>query len=107
MYDEANLEAIEQVVDKLMLVAQQLQESCTDIEFGIDLVDDNDPDAHPGDKLGCYYAVNQRDKEVFWLHEVDSHLFCDGAELQLISREHLGNTVALGEGRIDNVHCFH
>ena len=107
LYDEANLEAIEQVADKLVLAAKQLQSSCADIEFGIDLMDDNDPGAQPGDKLGCYYGVNQRDKEVFWLHEIDSHFFCDGVELQLISREHLGNTAALGEGRIDKVHYSH
>ena len=94
------------MVDKLVLVAQQLQAPCTDVEFGIDLMDDNDPGARPGDKLGCYYAVNQRDNEAFWLHEIDSNFFCDNAELQLISREHLGNTAALGEGRIDNVHLL-
>lgn len=85
------------MVDKLRdALAAHPQLSRRDIEFGLDLIDDEDEDAKPGDKLGCYYVVDKGTEEAFWLHEVESNFFCDNADLKLISREHLGKIIAPG-----------
>lgn len=57
------------------------------------MTDDEEADAKPGDKLGCYYVVDKEREEAFWLHPVPASFFCDGAELKIISREHMGTTV--------------
>ncbi len=81
------------MVDKLRIVlAEHPKLSHRNIEFGIDLIDDEDADAKPGDKLGCYYVVDKRKEEAFWLHPVDSNFYCDDADLKIISREHLRKT---------------
>ncbi|PIL23469.1 hypothetical protein GSI_14780 [Ganoderma sinense ZZ0214-1] len=109
LYDEADLEAVERTVDQICKVfahwqAKDPQLLGDDVEFGIDLVDDEADDAKPGDKLGCYYAVSLRDEEAFWLHEVGANFFCDNSELQIISREHLGCGARMGYW--DHVYMF-
>ena len=90
LYDTATLEFIEEVIRKLRAeLASHPQLSNRHIEFGIDLIDDDEPGAVPGDKLGCYYVVDKTTEEVFWLHEVPQSFLCDGAEINIISREHL------------------
>ena len=87
LYDEPNLEALERAIDKLeTALAEHPKLASRDIEFGIDLTDDEEPDAKPGDKLGCYYVVDKEREEAFWLHPVPASFFCDGAELKIISR---------------------
>ncbi|PIL23451.1 hypothetical protein GSI_14762 [Ganoderma sinense ZZ0214-1] len=90
LYDPVAIEAIEEVVERIRATLASFTElSGRDIEFGLDLIDDEEPGAAPGDKLGCYYAVDKTNREVFWLHEVGANFYCDGAEMKIISREHL------------------
>ena len=90
----ATLETIERAVETIRAILPSFPElSGKDIEFGLDLVDDKEPGAATGDKLGCYYAVDKTSQEAFWLHEVPASFHCDGAELEIISREHLRKTV--------------
>lgn len=74
--------------------------SRNDIEFGVDLIDDDDPESSPGDKLGCYYVVSKRKEEAFWLHEIPSSFVCDGTELKILSREHFGRIPLQAEKRV-------
>ena len=97
LYDTATLEVIEKAVEKIRTKLASFPElSGKDIEFGLDLFDDEEPGAATGDKLGCYYAVDKTSQEAFWLHEVPASFYCDGAELEIISREHLRKAIALG-----------
>ena len=97
LYNTAALEAIEEVVDKIRAELASFPElSGKDLEFGLDLFEDDEPGARPGDKLGCYYAVDMTSREVFWLQEVASNFYCDSAQLKIISREHLRKTLSLG-----------
>ncbi|KAM5534001.1 hypothetical protein V8D89_012321 [Ganoderma adspersum] len=99
LYDTATLEAIEKVVEKIRRELASLPEFKLlgkDIEFGVDLVDDDEPGAATGDKLGCYYVVDKTSQEAFWLHEVSSSFYCDGAELKIISCEHLRYGAKMG-----------
>ncbi len=97
LYDTAALEAIEEVVKKIReALASHPQLSARDIEFGVDLIDDDEPGAEPGDKLGGYYVVDKTSQEAFWLHEVSSNFYCDAAKLNIISREHLRKMTSSG-----------
>ncbi|KAM5534004.1 hypothetical protein V8D89_012324 [Ganoderma adspersum] len=90
LYDATALEAIEDVVDKIRAELASFPElSGKDIEFGLDMFEDDEPGTGPGDTLGCYYAVDMTSREVFWLQEVASNFYCDDTELKIISREHL------------------
>ncbi|PIL23470.1 hypothetical protein GSI_14781 [Ganoderma sinense ZZ0214-1] len=105
LYEEPTLKAIEEVVGKLRAaLTEHPRLASRDIEFAIDLIDDEEPDANPGDKLGCYYAADKGKEEVFWLHEVHSSFFCDGAEMKVISREHMGYGARMGYW--DHVYMF-
>ena len=96
LYDTAMLEAIEKAVEKICTELPSFPELLgKDIEFGLDLLDDEEPGAAAGDKLGCYYAVDKTSQEAFWLHEVPASFYCDGSELEVISREHLGRIIVV------------
>lgn len=97
LYDEANLEIIEEVVLKIRNeLSAHPQSLLRDIEIGVDLTTDDHEQATPGDMLGCYYVVDKAQEEVFWLHEVPCSFYCDGDELKIISREHLRESHGLG-----------
>ena len=96
LYDVASIEAVEEVVKKLRAkLASHPRLTARNVEFGVDLIDDDEADARPGDKLGCYYAVDGTTEEAFWLHEVPLSFYYDGTETKVISREHLRKALFL------------
>ncbi|TBU38611.1 hypothetical protein BD309DRAFT_874008 [Dichomitus squalens] len=91
LFDKTNLVQIEKA---MVLIQDELMRhhdvSKDDIEIGLELSVDED-----GDILGCYYIVDTRKEDTFWLSPIAASFLSDTDTVKILGKEHLGYATAV------------